>query len=139
MSRHSGHAAGKDLAGLGGELLEKVGILEVDRIGGDVEATAWHGAVGLTEIAATLWGLGCTHGEKRVLKRPLLGLAVEGVALEVRIVLLLLEAARGIEALLVTGRDVAGDGLAFGNRFGALEDDDVAWHKGTGCVSVMGF
>jgi len=70
---------------------------------------------------------------------PLLGLAVEGVALEIRVVLLLLEAARGVEALLVAGRDVAGDGLALGNRFGAFEDDDVACHdKGTGWVSVLG-
>jgi len=54
---------------------------------------------------------------------------VESVALEIRVVLLLLETARGVEALLVTGGDVTGDGLAFGNRFGALKDDDVAWHK----------
>ena len=64
---------------------------------------------------------------------PLLGLAMEGVTLEIRIVLLLLKTARGIEALLVAGRDVTGNGFAFGNRFGAFEDDDVAWHK-LGCV-----
>jgi len=61
---HTCHAAGKDLAGLGGELLEEVGVLEVDRIGGDVETTAGHGAVGLAEVAATLRGLGCAHDEK---------------------------------------------------------------------------
>ena len=60
--------------------------------------------------------------------RRLLGLAMECVAFEIRIVLLLLKSARSIQALLVAGRDVAGDGLAFGNRFGALKDDDVAWH-----------
>ena len=62
---------------------------------------------------------------------------MEGVSLEIRIVLLLLETARGVQALLVTGRDVAGDGLAFGNRFGAFEDDDVAWHK-IGMVDWVG-
>ena len=59
---HTGHAAGKDFAGLGGELLQEVGVLEVDRIGGDVEATTRHGAVGLAEVAAALRGLGCAHG-----------------------------------------------------------------------------
>ena len=62
---------------------------------------------------------------------------MEGVTLEIRIVLLLLKTAWGVQALFVTGRDVAGDGLAFGNRFGALEDDDVAWHK-TGMVDWVG-
>ena len=40
---------------------------------------------------------------------------MESVALEIRIVLLLLEATWGIEALLVTGGDVTGDGLALGD------------------------
>jgi len=57
----SGQAAGKDLAGLGGELLEKIGILEVDRVGGNVQATAWHAAVGAAEVAAALFCLWCAH------------------------------------------------------------------------------
>ena len=46
---------GKDLAALRGELLEKVGILEINRIRGDVEATARHAAVGSAEVGAALW------------------------------------------------------------------------------------
>ena len=71
--------------------------------------------------------------ESGLKKGRLLGLAMESVALEIWIILLFLKSARGIQALLVAGSDVAGDGLAFGNRFGALNDDDVAWHK-TGFV-----
>ena len=128
VSCEAGHAARKDLTGFGRELTEKLRVLEVDRVGGDVEATAGHAAVGLTEIAATLFCFWCAHCFEKF-GVPLLGFAVEGVTLEVRVVLLFLKTARGIEALLVACRDVSGDGLAFGNRFGALEDDDVAWHK----------
>ena len=101
---HTGHAAGKDLAGFGREFLQEFGVLVVDRLGGDVQPTAGHHAVRLAEIAASLRGLGCAHGGKAVKLRPLLGLAVEGMALEVGIVLLFLKAARCVEAFLVTGR-----------------------------------
>jgi len=126
MGCHAGHAAGKDLAGLGREFLQEVGILVVDRLGGDVQPAAGHRAVRLAEVSAALWSLGCAHGRKGGI--ALLGLAVEGVALEVGIVLLFFKAARRAEALFVAGGDIPGDRLAFGNRFGAFEDDDVAWH-----------
>ena len=64
----------------------------------------------------------------------LLGLAVESVAAKIRIVLLLLKTARGIQALLVAGRCVTGYGLPFGNGFGALQGNDVAWHKNDGLI-----
>lgn len=133
VSGEASHAAGKDLASLGRELAKEVGVLEVDRVGGDVEATAGHASVGAAEVAATLFCLWCAHVGEWVERGRLLGLAMECVALEIWIILLFFKAARGVQALLVAGRDVAGDGLAFGNRFGALNDDDVAWHK-TGFV-----
>jgi hypothetical protein len=54
---------------------------------------------------------------------------MKGVASKIRIVLLLLKTAWGIEALLVAGRSVAGNGLPFGSRFSAFKRDDIAWHK----------
>lgn len=61
VCRHSGHAPGEDLATFGGELLQKFGILEVDRFRRDVEAAMGHGAVSLAEITAALWCLWCAH------------------------------------------------------------------------------
>ena len=62
----------------------------------------------------------------------LLGLAMERVAAKVRVILLFLKTARSIEALLVAGRGVAGYGFPFSKRFGALQGNDVAWHKSNG-------
>ena len=61
MSGEAGHATGKDLAGLCRELAKEVGVLEVDRVGGDVESTAGHAAVGFAEVAAALFGFWCAH------------------------------------------------------------------------------
>ena len=58
MGRQSGETTGKDLAALGGELFEQVGVLEVNRIRGDVETTARHASVGTAEVGAALWGFG---------------------------------------------------------------------------------
>ena len=54
---------------------------------------------------------------------------MERMAAKIRVILLLLKTARGIEALLVAGRCVTGYGLSFGNRFGAFQGNDVSWHK----------
>ena len=63
---------------------------------------------------------------------------MESVALEIRIVLLLLETSGCVEALLVTGGDVTGNGLALGYCFGAFDDNDVAGHKKMGgCVAGL--
>ena len=137
VSGKAGHTTGKDLTGLGRELPKEVGVLKVDCVCGDVEATAGHASVGAAEVATALFCLWCAHVGEWVERGRLLGLAMECVALEIWIVLLFLKSARSVEALLVSGRDVAGDGLAFGNRFGALNNDDVAWHK-TGIVDLVG-
>ena len=54
VSCKTGQASGKDLAGLRGELLEEVWVLEVDRVGGNVQATAWHASVGAAEVATAM-------------------------------------------------------------------------------------
>ena len=106
MSCESGHATGKNLAALGCELLEEVWILEINGLGGDVEPTARHATIGAAEIGAALWCLGCAHGLSRLFGNELLGLPMQSVSAKIRIVLLLFETARGIEALLVAGRGV---------------------------------
>ena len=58
VGSETGETAGKDLAALGGELLEKIGILEVDGLGGDVEPAARHGTVGAAKVGSALRGLG---------------------------------------------------------------------------------
>jgi len=59
----------------------------------------------------------------------LLRLAMECVTAEIRIVLLFLKTTGSVQTLFVAGRCVTGYGLPFGNRFGAFEGNDVAWHK----------
>ncbi len=133
MGCKSCQATRKNLATLCGEFLQEVGILEINGLGGDVEPTARHATVGAAEIGAALWCLWYAHGvfSVLILKRIscLLGLPMERVAAEIGIVFFLLEAPRGAEALLVAGRGVPGNGLSFGNRFGAFKSDDIAWHK----------
>jgi hypothetical protein len=57
---------------------------------------------------------------------------MECMAAKVRIILLFLEAAWSIEALLVAGRCITRSRFPFGNGFGAFKGDDVAWHKNDG-------
>lgn len=106
MGCESSHATGKNLAALGRELLEEVGILEINGLGGDVEPTARHATVGAAEIGAALWCLGCAHGLSRLFGNELLGLPMKSVSAKIWIVLLLFETARGTETLLVAGRNV---------------------------------
>ena len=132
----SGHAAGKDLSGFRRELAKQFGVLEVDRVGRNIEATTGHAAVGLAKIAAALGCLGCAHGGDSLGIR-LLGLPMKRMALQVRVVLLLFKASGSAEALLVSRGDVTGDGLAFGNGLRAFENDDIAWHGLVGFGTVI--
>ena len=50
MCCQSCHATGEDFAALGGEFLEQIGVLEINRLGGDVKPTTRHHAVGAAEI-----------------------------------------------------------------------------------------
>jgi hypothetical protein len=54
---------------------------------------------------------------------------MQRVAPEERIVFLLFQATRGIEAFFIARGDIAGDRLAFGSGLGALEDNDVSGHN----------
>ena len=47
---HAGHATWQDLAALGDEAFEKVGLFIIDRLDVEIHATAWHRAVGSAEI-----------------------------------------------------------------------------------------
>lgn len=50
-------------------------------------------------------------------------------AIEERIKLLLLEAARSVEALFVTSAGVTGGRLALGLGLGAFQYNNIAWHN----------
>ena len=49
MGGHAGDAAGEDLAGLGDETLEELGVLVVDGLVADIDAPAGHRAIGATK------------------------------------------------------------------------------------------
>ena len=49
MRRHASNAAGKNLAALGDEFLQEIGVLVIDRLDGDVNPAARHRAIGAAE------------------------------------------------------------------------------------------
>ena len=54
LSRYACHAAGKNLARLGGELGKELGVAHIDSTGGDVNATTGHCLVAGAETDTTL-------------------------------------------------------------------------------------
>ena len=58
MGRHAGNAAGKNFAALGDEFFQEIGIFVVDRLDGDVDSAARHGAIGAAESGAAFGGFG---------------------------------------------------------------------------------
>ena len=120
VRRHSGDTARKNLAALGDELFQEIGIFVIDRLDRDVDATARHGAVGAAEGGAAF---GCFrfHG--------LFGFPVQRVTAQKRVVFLFLQAARSIRAFFVAGRNVSRRRFALGFRLGAFECDVVSGHN----------
>src|SRR5205085_2707989 len=80
VGRHAGHTARQNLAAFSHEFLEEIGILVINRLGGDIDAPARHRAVGAAESGTAFGGLGL-HG---CLPR----LPVERMPLQERIVFL---------------------------------------------------
>ncbi len=64
LGGNSGHAAWKNLAGLGGELGEKLRIRGDDLIGRDVMTAARHSTVCLTEVDTALDSFWLGHGSE---------------------------------------------------------------------------
>ena len=121
MGGHAGHATGQDLAGLGDETLEQVGVLVINGLDADVDAATRHRAVVTAECGFPFWGFRF-HG-------VLLDLPVEGMTFEERIVLFLFQAVGSVGALFVPRGDVAGGRFVLGLGLGALDGDDVSGHK----------
>jgi hypothetical protein len=94
------HATWQNLAGLGGELREKLGVLVFNLLDRDIMPTGRHLAVRLTEIDSALNGLWFRHDF-------LAEFAVDGPALESRIELHLFQTTWSAEALLVARGHVA--------------------------------
>jgi len=118
---HAGHAAWQDLAALGDEALEKIGVFVIDRLDVEIHATAWHGTVGAAEVRAALWCFRL-HG-------VLFDFAVECMAVQMGVELFLFEPVRCARALFVACGDVARGGFALGFGLGAFEGDVFLWHR----------
>jgi len=58
MGRHAGDAARKNLAALGDEFLQEIGVLVIDRFDGDVDPAPGHGAIGAAKCRTAFGGLG---------------------------------------------------------------------------------
>jgi hypothetical protein len=56
-------------------------------------------------------------------------LAMEGTAIQERIVFFLLKTTGSTEALFVTSAGVTGGRLALGLSLGAFQNDNIAWHN----------
>ena len=57
MRRHSGNAAGQNLAALGHEFLEEIGIFVIYGLGRDIDASTRHRAIGPTKSRTAFGGL----------------------------------------------------------------------------------
>src|SRR5215471_17210194 len=58
MGRHTGDAAGKNLAALGHEFLQEIGIFVIDRFDRDVDPAPGHRAVGAAKCGTAFGGFG---------------------------------------------------------------------------------
>jgi hypothetical protein len=57
MRRHTGHAARKNFAAFSHELLQKIGVLIINRFGCDIDATPWHRAIGTAKCGTAFGSL----------------------------------------------------------------------------------
>src|ERR1700736_5156276 len=120
MRRHSGDAAGKNLAALGHEFFQEIGIFVIDRFDRDVDPAPGHGAIGAAKCRTAFGGLG--------LHQELLGLAMKGVLSQMRVVFLFLESVRRARTFLVPRGRVTRNRFAQRLGFGALEGDNFLRH-----------
>ena len=125
VRRHTGDAAGKNLAALGHEFFQEIGIFVIDRFNRDVDPAPGHGAIGAAKSGTAFGGLG--------LHRQLLGFAMKRVLSQKRIVFLFLEPVRRARTFFVPKRHVTRNRFAERFRFGAFESDNFLCHR---CYSL---
>ena len=58
VRRHAGDAARKNLAALGHEFFQQIGIFVIDRFDGDVDPAPRHGAIGAAKSGTAFGGFG---------------------------------------------------------------------------------
>ena len=58
VRRHAGDPAGKNLAALGHEFFQEIGIFVIDRLDRDVDPAPGHGAIGAAKSGTAFGGLG---------------------------------------------------------------------------------
>src|SRR5205814_5922162 len=120
VRRHAGDPAGKDLAALGHEFFQEIGIFVIDRFDRDVDPAPGHGAISAAKSGTAFGGLR--------LHRELLGFAMKRVLSQKRIVFLFLEPVRGARTFFVPFGHVARKWFAERFRFGAFEMDNSLCH-----------
>ncbi len=120
MRGHASDAAGKNFAALSDEFFQEIRILVIDRLDGDIDSTARHGAIGAAESGTTFGGLG--------LHRQLLGFAVKRMPFYKRVVFLFLEAIGRARTFLVPRGRVTRDWFAQRFCLGAFESDNFLRH-----------
>jgi len=57
MRGHAGNTTRKNLAALGDEFLQEIGILVINRLQGDVDPAAWHRTIGAAKSRTAFGGL----------------------------------------------------------------------------------
>lgn len=126
LGRDASDAAWQDFASLACELRQNLRILVAHLFEWKVDTLPGHAAVCLTEgnPAFNSFRFGHRIGDSQHLPH----LAMKSTASKKRIVFDFLQTPRGPEAFLIAGRIVTRGRTTFRFRFGALKDDDIAWH-----------
>ena len=91
MRRHARHAARQNLAALGDEFFQEIGVLVIDRFERDVDPSPRHCAIGAAKSGAAFGGLGF----------HLFRFSVQCVSFQERIVFLFLQPVRRARAFFV--------------------------------------
>src|SRR5213083_112562 len=128
VCRHPGYATRKNFATFSDEFFQEIGILVIDCFESNIDPAPRHWTIGATERGTAFW--------RFWLHQRLLGLAVQRVSPQKRIVFLFLEPIWRARALFISRGHVARRRFAEGFRFGAFQSDNFLRHSRYSFTSV---
>lgn len=118
---HTGNSTRKNFAALGNKFLQKIRVLIINRLHGDIDPPARHGSIGASKCRTAFWSFR--------LHVDLLGLPVQCSPPQKWVVFFLLQTIRRSWALFIARRHVTRRRLAKRLSFGAFKGNNLLCHK----------